>query len=60
MDGLVQAAWDGGAWCERAGNKHVKVYPADGSRMITIPSTPSDHRTFANKRAQLRRAGINV
>lgn len=60
MDELVRAAWEGGCWCERAGTKHVKVYPPDGSRMIPIPSTPSDWRTKRNKRAQLRRAGIKV
>lgn len=60
MDSLAEAAWEAGAWCERAGNLHVKVYPADGSRMIPIPATPSGHRTFQNKRSALRRAGIPV
>lgn len=60
MDSLVEAAWASGAWCERAGTNHVKVLPADGSRMVTIPSTPSDHRTFPNKRSALRRGGISV
>lgn len=60
MDALVKAAWDADAWCVRGGNQHVKVYPVDGSRMIPIPSTPSDHRTVRNKKAALRRAGIPV
>lgn len=60
MDSLVAAAWNAGAKCIRAGNNHVKVYPANGNRMITIPATPSDHRTFQNKRSALRRAGIQV
>ncbi len=61
MDSLVVAAWEAGAWCERAGNKHIKVYPADPTkRMISIPSTPSDHKTYQNKRSALRRANIPV
>lgn len=60
MDQLVAAAWEAGANCVRAGNNHIKIYPANGGRMITIPSTPSDHRTFQNKRSALRRAGIPV
>jgi hypothetical protein len=60
MDFLVEAAWKAGAHCVRAGNKHVKVFPVNGSRMISIPATPSDHRTFQNKRSALRRGGIPV
>lgn len=60
MDSLVKAAWAAGAKCIRAGNKHVKVYPVDGSRMIPIPATPSDHRTYKNKARALQRAGISV
>jgi hypothetical protein len=60
MDFLVEAAWNAGAHCELGGNGHMKVYPQNGSRMITIPATPSDHRTFQNKRSALRRGGIPV
>jgi hypothetical protein len=61
MDSLVEAAWDDGADCVAGGKNHVKVYPPDGSRMIPIPSTPSDsQRTYRNKRSALRRAGIDV
>lgn len=60
MNELVASAWACGAWCERGGTNHVKVYPPDGSRMVMIPSTPSDHRTVRNKRAALRRGGLSV
>lgn len=60
MDYLVECAWGCGAWCERGGNKHVKVYPSNGSRMITIPGTPSGSRTYDNKRKALHRAEITV
>jgi hypothetical protein len=60
MDSLVEAAWRAGAHCELGGNGHMKVYPLDGSRLVTIPATPSDHRTYQNKRSALRRAGIPV
>jgi len=60
MDALVEAAWKSGANCARGGKNHVKVYPADGSRMIPIPATPSGHKTYQNKRTALRRAKITV
>lgn len=60
LDELVEAAWEAGWWCERAGNKHVKCYPPSDSRMVPVPSTPSDWRTVRNKRSQLRRSGLNV
>lgn len=61
MDELVKMAWDAGACCKRAGNNHIKVFPVDGSRMIPIPSTPSDpRRTYKNKLRALQRAGIGV
>lgn len=61
MDELVKLAWDAGAYCERAGNNHIKVWPVDGSRMIPIPSTPSKPTsTYRNKLRALQRAGIGV
>lgn len=60
VDLLLQAAWAQGAWIEKGGNQHYKVYPAGpGSRMVPIPATPSDWRTVRNKRAQLKRNGID-
>jgi hypothetical protein len=60
LDSLVEAAWEAGAHCVGGGKNHVKVYPADMSRMIPIPSTPSGNKTYRNKRQALRRAGIPV
>jgi hypothetical protein len=61
MDDLVQMAWEAGAHCVLGGSNHVKVYPVDGSRMIPIPSTPSDSQhTYRNKLRALQRAGIGV
>lgn len=61
MDGLVSAAWSQGAWCVRAGNQHVKIYPPNDGQMVTIPSTPSSpRRTYRNKRAALRKVGIRI
>jgi hypothetical protein len=37
--------------------KHATVYPPDGQRQFTLPTTPSDHRWKPNLRAELRRAG---
>jgi hypothetical protein len=42
-----------------AGN-YAMLYSPDGVYMIKVPSTPSDHRTVRNKRAQFRRAGLNI
>lgn len=59
MDGLVQACWEQGWWCEK-GKKHIKCYPPNGSRMVTVPGTPSDFRSYANTRSQLQRAGLTI
>lgn len=56
---LLEAAWAQGAWVELGGNGHYQVLPPNGDRMVPIPQTPSDHRTIKNKRAQLRRVGID-
>lgn len=56
---LLEAAWAQGAWIELGGNGHYIVLPENGDRMVPIPQTPSDYRTIKNKRAQLRRAGID-
>jgi len=39
------------------GRKHTTIYPPNGYRQFTLPSTPSDHRWKPNARAELRRAG---
>ena len=50
MQKLVKFAWDAGAHCVSGGKNHVKIFPADGSKMIPIPSTPSKpSSTYRNK-----------
>jgi hypothetical protein len=53
---LIARAQEAG-WTLEQGGKHPKLRSPTG-RMIPFPSTPSDHRGLANKRAELRRAGI--
>lgn len=60
MDALVQLCWEQGWWCERAGNKHIKVWPPSGGRMVPIPATPSGSRTYRNKMSALRRSGLTI
>lgn len=60
LDGLIAAAWEAGWWAVPMGNNHVKCYSPTGGQVIPVPSTPSDHRTFRNKRAQFRRQGLDV
>jgi hypothetical protein len=56
---LVKMAWAAGAHCIASKDNYIKVWPVDGSRMITIPSTPSSPRsTYRNKLRALERAGI--
>jgi hypothetical protein len=45
-------------WTVEKGKTHVKAIPADKTRpIVTIPTTPSDHRAPMNVRSQLRRSG---
>ena len=41
----------------RQGSGHLEWRSPDGEVIIT-PSTPSDHRSYRNSRARLRRAGL--
>lgn len=41
------------------GGSHMKLKRGK-STIVTVPTTPSDHRTKANLRAELRRKGVNV
>ena len=60
VDLLLQAAWAQGAWIVLGGNQHYKVYPPDpANSMVPIPQTPSGYKTVRNKRAQLKRNGID-
>lgn len=48
-------------WRIVAGGKHIKAFPPDTTRpMVTIPTTPSDHRSLRNTIAQLRRSGADL
>lgn len=60
LDGLIAAAWEAGWWAERGGRNHVKCYAPEGGYIVPVPSTPSDVRTVRNKRAQFRRAGLEL
>ena len=42
-------------WSVEKGRKHVKAKSPNGA-LVTLPATPSDHRSYLNSRAQLRRA----
>lgn len=58
MDVLLATVWGQGWWCVRGGNNHVKCYPPDGTRIVTIPCTPSNRgRTAMNKKKALQRKG---
>jgi hypothetical protein len=40
-------------------NGHVMAFPPDKSKSpVTMPSTPSDHRSLKNTLADLRRSGF--
>jgi hypothetical protein len=56
---LLEAAWAQGAWIIKGGNDHFKIYTADERFIVHMPMTPSGYRTIKNKRAQLKRAGID-
>ena len=43
----------------KSGSGHFSVYAPNG-KIVTLPSTPSDHRSVLNCRSQMRRAGIPV
>jgi hypothetical protein len=60
VDLLLHLSWEQGCDIVKAGNGHFKVYTPDGGVMIPIPATPSGYRTVRNKRAQLKRAGIDL
>jgi len=61
LDTMLEAAWNAGWWAARKkGQSHVKCYSPDGQRMVTVASTPSDHRTIPNTRSAFRRAGLKL
>lgn len=58
LDAMIAKAWEAGWWAEKRGNNHVLCYPPDGGQMVTMPSTPSDHRSVPNTRSLFRRSGL--
>lgn len=56
---LVDVARDSGCRVENTSGGHIRVYAPDGS-VVSLPSTPSDHRSVKNARSKMRRAGIPV
>lgn len=55
---LVSTLREQGWIVQRTGSNHYKA--TKGLRMAILPATPSDHRSLANTRAQLRKFGANV
>lgn len=54
---LARRCEDAG-WRIEVGKTHVKAYPPDGTKWVSFPKSPSDHRAWLNKRAELRRLGV--
>ncbi len=42
-------------WHFQRGRVHGKLYHPDGTKWLTVPTTPSDHRAFLNFRQIVRR-----
>lgn len=38
-------------------SNHTKAYPPEGAGFVTVPNTPSDHRTLENVKAEARAMG---
>src|SRR4051812_1299136 len=54
LDGLQKQ----GGRIEHGGDNHIRIYPPDGGKPISMAATPSDPRALANYRAAVRRAGM--
>lgn len=42
-------------WCYRRGGKHGKLFLPEATGFLTIPASPSDHRTVHNLRRDVRK-----
>jgi predicted RNase H-like nuclease len=42
-------------WRYRRGGKHGRLVSPEATGFLTIPGSPSDHRTFQNMRRDVRR-----
>jgi len=59
MQRLVKAAENAGWMVSRTKKNHLKFKAPTGATVIAA-STPSDHRSVMNTRAELRRHGLDV
>lgn len=54
---MVRAALKQG-WRMRRRGAHLKLYSPDGKTIVSVPVTASDHRSYQNTLAHLRRGGL--
>jgi len=59
MKRLIQAAEAAGWVVSRTKKNHLK-FKAPSGAIVIASSTPSDHRSLKNTRAELHRHGLNV
>jgi predicted RNA binding protein YcfA (HicA-like mRNA interferase family) len=57
---VIEKAWDQGWWCKKGKKSHVKLYSPDGRYIVTLPSSPSDHRGIRNARQLLKKYGLDL
>jgi predicted RNA binding protein YcfA (HicA-like mRNA interferase family) len=57
---VIEKAWGQGWWCKKGKKGHVKLYSPDGRYIVTLPSSPSDHRGIRNARQLLKRYGLDL
>jgi predicted RNA binding protein YcfA (HicA-like mRNA interferase family) len=58
---VIEKAWEQGWWAEKGKkNSHIKLYSPDGRYIVTVSSSPSDHRGIRNARQMLRNYGLDL
>jgi len=57
---LLARALVAAGWTFRRGGKHGRLRSPDGATALTVPCTPSDRRSPANFRCQVRRAMARI
>src|SRR5579884_1124832 len=57
---LIDKCWAQGWWCTKGKNNHVKAYSPDSRYIVTLPSSPSDHRGIRNVRLLLKKYGLDL
>lgn len=55
---LIRALEAQGWRVEETGSGHYQAYSPNGEDIVTIPGTPSDHRSMRNTMSRLKRAGF--